>query len=53
MRACSIPSRRVRFHHPTFSYGMDRRWKRTGLEQATLPDKPVVRSIAAGTGDFP
>ena len=36
----------------TFSYGMDKRWKRTGLERAKLPDKPVVLDLAAGTGDF-
>jgi demethylmenaquinone methyltransferase / 2-methoxy-6-polyprenyl-1,4-benzoquinol methylase len=35
-----------------FSYGMDRRWKRTGVEQATLPDNPVILDLAAGTGDF-
>jgi demethylmenaquinone methyltransferase/2-methoxy-6-polyprenyl-1,4-benzoquinol methylase len=36
----------------TFSYGMDRHWKRTGLERASLPDKPVVLDLASGTGDF-
>lgn len=35
-----------------FSYGMDRHWKRTGVEQATLPAKPVILDLAAGTGDF-
>jgi demethylmenaquinone methyltransferase/2-methoxy-6-polyprenyl-1,4-benzoquinol methylase len=36
----------------TFSYGMDRHWKRTGLERASLPNNPVVLDLAAGTGDF-
>jgi len=36
----------------TFSYGMDRHWKRAGLERAKLPDQPVVLDLAAGTGDF-
>jgi len=36
----------------TFSYGMDRHWKRTGLDRARLPDRPVVLDLAAGTGDF-
>jgi len=36
----------------TFSYGMDRHWKRTGLDRAKLPDRPVVLDLAAGTGDF-
>ena len=36
----------------TFSYGMDRRWKRMGVERAELPAEPVVLDLAAGTGDF-
>ena len=36
----------------TFSYGMDRRWKRMGVEQAKLPPRPVVLDLASGTGDF-
>jgi demethylmenaquinone methyltransferase/2-methoxy-6-polyprenyl-1,4-benzoquinol methylase len=36
----------------TFSYGMDRRWKRMGVERAKLPPNPVVLDLAAGTGDF-
>ena len=36
----------------TFSYGMDRRWNRVGLDRAPLPDKPVVLDLAAGTCDF-
>jgi len=35
-----------------FSYGMDRRWKRQGVEKALMPDKPVVLDLACGTGDF-
>lgn len=35
-----------------FSYGMDRRWKRRGVEEASLPDRPVVLDLASGTGDF-
>ena len=27
-------------------------WKRTGLDRAQLPDRPVVLDLAAGTGDF-
>ena len=36
----------------TFSYGMDGRWKRMGVERAKLPENPVVLDLAAGTGDF-
>jgi demethylmenaquinone methyltransferase/2-methoxy-6-polyprenyl-1,4-benzoquinol methylase len=36
----------------TFSYGMDRHWKRTGLDRASLPERPVVLDLASGTGDF-
>jgi demethylmenaquinone methyltransferase / 2-methoxy-6-polyprenyl-1,4-benzoquinol methylase len=35
-----------------FSYGMDRRWKRLGVELAALPQRPVVLDLASGTGDF-
>jgi len=35
-----------------FSYGMDRRWKRAGVERAPLPQNPVVLDLASGTGDF-
>ena len=35
-----------------FSYGMDRRWKRSGVERAGLPRNPVVLDLASGTGDF-
>src|SRR5436190_13956731 len=36
----------------TFSYGMDRRWKRDGLAGVDLPERPVVLDLASGTGDF-
>uniref|UniRef100_Q023Y1 Demethylmenaquinone methyltransferase n=1 Tax=Solibacter usitatus (strain Ellin6076) TaxID=234267 RepID=Q023Y1_SOLUE len=53
MRAMfSTVAPRYDFITRTFSYGMDRRWKRTGLERAALPDRPVVLDLAAGTGDF-
>jgi demethylmenaquinone methyltransferase/2-methoxy-6-polyprenyl-1,4-benzoquinol methylase len=35
-----------------FSYGMDRRWKRAGVQRARLPARPVVLDLASGTGDF-
>jgi demethylmenaquinone methyltransferase/2-methoxy-6-polyprenyl-1,4-benzoquinol methylase len=35
-----------------FSYGMDRRWKRAGLEEASLPANACVLDLACGTGDF-
>jgi demethylmenaquinone methyltransferase / 2-methoxy-6-polyprenyl-1,4-benzoquinol methylase len=35
-----------------FSYGMDRRWKRRGVEEAALPAGAMVLDLASGTGDF-
>jgi len=35
-----------------FSYGMDGRWKRAGVEETILPENAVVLDLAAGTGDF-
>jgi ubiquinone/menaquinone biosynthesis methyltransferase len=35
-----------------FSYGMDGRWKRHGVEYAALPERAIVLDLAAGTGDF-
>ena len=35
-----------------FSYGMDRRWKQTGVARASLPQRPSVLDLACGTGDF-
>ena len=53
MRAMfSTVAPRYDFITRTFSYGMDRHWKRTGLDRAKLPERPVVLDLAAGTGDF-
>lgn len=35
-----------------FSYGMDGRWKRLGVENAPLPKDALVLDLACGTGDF-
>jgi ubiquinone/menaquinone biosynthesis methyltransferase len=35
-----------------FSYGMDRHWKRAGVDWAALPDQAMVLDLASGTGDF-
>jgi len=35
-----------------FSYGMDRRWKNTGVIKAALPRDAAVLDLACGTGDF-
>lgn len=35
-----------------FSYGMDRRWKRLGVDRAGLPEHGLVLDLASGTGDF-
>ncbi|HXU49685.1 MAG TPA: ubiquinone/menaquinone biosynthesis methyltransferase [Candidatus Binatia bacterium] len=35
-----------------FSYGMDGKWKRTGVKESALPEDAVVLDLAAGTGDF-
>lgn len=35
-----------------FSYGMDRRWKRLGVKQASLPPNARILDLACGTGDF-
>jgi len=37
-----------------FSYGMDRRWKRRGVERsmAALPADAMILDLASGTGDF-
>jgi demethylmenaquinone methyltransferase / 2-methoxy-6-polyprenyl-1,4-benzoquinol methylase len=34
------------------SYGMDRRWKRLGVEKASLPENALILDLASGTGDF-
>jgi demethylmenaquinone methyltransferase/2-methoxy-6-polyprenyl-1,4-benzoquinol methylase len=35
-----------------FSYGMDGRWKRMGVERAALSKDPLILDLACGTGDF-
>ena len=35
-----------------FSYGMDGKWKRAGVQECVLPENAVVLDLAAGTGDF-
>ena len=53
MRAMfSTVAPRYDFITRTFSYGMDKHWKRTGFARAELPQRPVVLDLAAGTGDF-
>jgi len=53
MRAMfSTVAPRYDFITRTFSYGMDRRWKRTGFDRVVLPPNAVVLDLAAGTGDF-
>jgi demethylmenaquinone methyltransferase / 2-methoxy-6-polyprenyl-1,4-benzoquinol methylase len=34
------------------SYGMDRKWKRLGVQRAVLPENATVLDLAGGTGDF-
>lgn len=45
-------SSRYDFVTRLFSYGMDRGWKRSGMECSDLPEDAVVLDLAAGTGDF-
>ena len=46
MRAMfSTVAPRYDFITRTFSYGMDRHWKRTGLDRAKLPDRPGSGSL--------
>jgi len=53
MRAMfSTVAPRYDFITRTFSYGMDKHWKRTGFARADLPERPVVLDLASGTGDF-
>ena len=35
-----------------FSYGMDGRWKKAGVDGVALPANAIVLDLAAGTGDF-
>lgn len=48
----SIVAPRYDFITRAFSYGMDKRWKRLGVDRTKLPEKPVVLDLASGTGDF-
>ena len=43
---------RYDFFTRAFSYGMDRRWKRTLVDRAGLSGDAVVLDLASGTGDF-
>jgi len=43
---------RYNFVTSVFSYGMDRRWKRTAVRKAALPGGALVLDLACGTGDF-
>jgi len=43
---------RYNFVTRVFSYGMDRRWKRTAVRKAALHDGALVLDLACGTGDF-
>jgi demethylmenaquinone methyltransferase / 2-methoxy-6-polyprenyl-1,4-benzoquinol methylase len=43
---------RYDFVTQTFSFGMDRRWKRLGVERAVLREDAAVLDLASGTGDF-
>jgi demethylmenaquinone methyltransferase/2-methoxy-6-polyprenyl-1,4-benzoquinol methylase len=53
MRAMfSTVAPRYDFITRAFSYGMDKHWKRRGVEEAALPEAAVVLDLASGTGDF-
>ena len=53
MRAMfSTVAPRYDFITRAFSYGMDIRWKRHGVERAALPEPAIVLDLASGTGDF-
>ena len=53
MRAMfSTVAPRYDFITRAFSYGMDIRWKRSMVDRARLPDRPIVLDLASGTGDF-
>ena len=53
MRAMfSTVAPRYDFITRAFSYGMDLRWKRDGVERALLPERAMVLDLASGTGDF-
>jgi demethylmenaquinone methyltransferase / 2-methoxy-6-polyprenyl-1,4-benzoquinol methylase len=53
MRAMfSTVAPRYDFFTRIFSYGMDGRWKKLGVERAELPKDALVLDLACGTGDF-
>jgi len=43
---------RYDFVSRVFSYGMDGRWKRQGLQKVALSNDSAVLDLASGTGDF-
>ncbi len=51
-RMFSTIAPRYDFITKLFSYGMDSRWKRDGVELARLNKNSIVLDLAAGTGDF-
>ena len=51
-RMFSTVAPRYDFITRVFSYGMDGRWKKMGVERARLPQRPVILDLASGTGDF-
>jgi demethylmenaquinone methyltransferase / 2-methoxy-6-polyprenyl-1,4-benzoquinol methylase len=51
-RMFSAIAPRYDFITRAFSFGMDRRWKRLGVEKASLPNCARVLDLACGTGDF-
>src|ERR1035438_2204876 len=51
-RMFSTIAPRYDFITRAFSYGMDGRWKKMGVERARLPQRPVILDLASGTGDF-
>jgi len=51
-RMFSTIAPRYDFITRVFSYGMDGRWKKMGVERARLPQRPVILDLASGTGDF-
>jgi demethylmenaquinone methyltransferase/2-methoxy-6-polyprenyl-1,4-benzoquinol methylase len=53
MRAMfSTVAPRYDFFTRVFSYGMDGRWKKLGVERAQLQKDALVLDLACGTGDF-
>jgi demethylmenaquinone methyltransferase/2-methoxy-6-polyprenyl-1,4-benzoquinol methylase len=53
MRAMfSTVAPRYDFITRAFSYGMDKHWKKRGVDLARLPASAVVLDLASGTGDF-